>query len=571
MAAEAKVAKLVQRCIADVARHPVDHVDVHLEDDILTWHLALHFPECAPFTGGAGLALRAADFTLYVTLRFSEDFPSRPPRLKFLSPWTNHQHLWGDRICHSLLTDDFLDYFRDRRTHGTSMWSASCALADGAGLGGMPRYLQVLREYLSSDLDYAEEEHVTYDAASLAKDIEVQRSFCPEFLAWANLLESEAPQELAAAGAGGYRAPEVAVAEAAEGQQTDAWGVDFFEKSPLVPGDADSHPCFDVSLVPGRVPSLSTTMTSLCRRSFEMGARTTDFGSAIGAVLPYPCSGHAWASAGSNLAVQALEELSPISSNYRLLLPGFESEEARKLEAMLAVVGEIWKTTCIGIVKDENYESERAMMCFVTLHHLLLCLAQEHPGLQSHATATTKKFLELIESGGLQNLKACVPDLGRFLVRFLLTEGEVPLRANMATIVRELFSRNVRWIHPDDWATEGASAEDSEDQIDANFEKSQFGIKLTVFQAYYTLRSLELGLDSLEAHEALGGRPSAETLRVFQQDCRGIKDLSSFQEFFLWLQLEELAFSDIHTMLVTAVADSDARGYNEGLPWSAPA
>jgi len=171
MAAEAKVAKLVQRCIADVARHPVDNVDVYLEDDILTWHLALHFPESAPFTGGTELALRADHFALYVTLRFSEDFPSRPPRLKFLSPWTNHQHLWGDRICHSLLTDDFLDYFRERRTHGTSMWSASCALADGAGLGGMPRYLQVLREYLSSDLDYAEEEHVRYDAASLEKDV----------------------------------------------------------------------------------------------------------------------------------------------------------------------------------------------------------------------------------------------------------------------------------------------------------------------------------------------------------------------------------------------------------------
>lgn len=298
-----------------------------------------------------------------------------------------------------------------------------------------------------------------------------------------------------------------------------------------------------------------------------MGARTTDFGSPIAAVMPYPCSGQAWAATGSKLAAQALEELSPISANYTLQLPGFDSEEARELEAILAVVGEIWKTTCIGIVKDENYESERAMTCFVTLHHLLLCLAQEHPGLKSHAVATTRRFLELIENDKALNLKACVPDLGRFLVRFLLTEGEVSLRANMATIVRELFSRNVRWIHPDDWAAEEASPEDKEEQTEVNFDKSQFGVKLTVFQAYYILRSLELHLDSLEAHEALGGRPSADTLKFFQEDCRGIKGLESFQEFFLWLQLDELAFSDIHEMLVTAVADSNARGYNEGLPW----
>eukprot|EP00971_Amphidinium_carterae_P245073 4865860-Amphidinium_carterae.1 len=45
-----------------------------------------------------------------------KDFPARPPKVKFLSKWDNHQHLWGDRICHSLLTDDFMSYFQERRT-----------------------------------------------------------------------------------------------------------------------------------------------------------------------------------------------------------------------------------------------------------------------------------------------------------------------------------------------------------------------------------------------------------------------------------------------------------------------
>merc|ERR1712217_33393 len=97
----------------------------------------------------------------------------------------------------------------------------------------------------------------------------------------------------------------------------------------------------------------------------------------------------------------------------KLQLPDCDSAEAGKLEAILAMVGEIWKTTCIGIVKDEGYESERAMTCFVTLHHLLLHLAQEYPGLRAHAVTTTRKFLELIEQESTQNLKVCVPDLGR--------------------------------------------------------------------------------------------------------------------------------------------------------------
>merc|ERR1719469_1799856 len=108
---------------------------------------------------------------------------------------------------------------------------------------------------------------------------------------------------------------------------------------------------------------------------------------------------------------------------YPLNLPNL-SAEAQELEVILGIVGEMWKTTCVSIVKDESFESERAMMCFVSLHFLLLFFAEELPGLRAHATATVKEFLELIRKGDGENLKACVPDLGRFLARFLLTENE---------------------------------------------------------------------------------------------------------------------------------------------------
>jgi len=590
---ETRAAKLVQRCLSDVARNPVENVSVYLADDITVWHLALHFPEAAPFVGGpGGNTLRAVGFTLYATLRFGEDFPTRPPRLKFLSPWINHQHLWGDRLCHSLLTDDFLEYFRERATHGTSMWNAACALADGSGIGGMPRYLQVLREYLGSDPDYDEEQHVRYDDDSLQQDVAAQRAFRPEWLETAELLEM-APAAGLTAEPSSHAAPAaplsavaetvVAAADEEAPPAEEAWGIDFFLKSPLVPGSSETHPCFDVTIAPGRVPSLSTTMTTLCERSFELGACTTDFGTPVGAVLPYPCSYNSWVEAGSAVAAAALANLAPVATLYRLYLPsvgcqpslaerenGQTSEEEQEegtqhLEAILNVIGEIWKTTCIGIVKEEGYESERAMTCFVTLHFLLLCFAKEHPRLQAHAATTVRQFLELIEREPEQNLKTCVPDLGRFLARFLLTEGDVPLRGHISTIVRELFNRNVRWVDLNLWARPGASPEEQEEQVQANFEKSHFGMKLTVFQSYYILRSMELGLVTLQDHEACGGKPTAETLHVFQEDCRRIKELSGFGEFFRWLQLDDSAEMNVHKMLCDAVVESNARGYNGGL------
>lgn len=599
---EVKVSRLVQRCIADLGRHPVEHVDVYLGDDLLVWYLVLHYPEAAPFVGGSGGSITAPAFSLYFVLRFHEDFPARPPRLTLLSPWTNHQHLWGSRVCHSLLTDDFADFFAEKRTHGTSMWNASCALADKEGIGGMPRYLQILREYLSSDVDFDEEQHVKYDESSLIRDACAQNDFKPDFLEFANRLEPDssiAPGVKAIeAGPGDAKLLESApladvqvdlsalaaplalastsslpaapdTPSALDGPPVVAaepWGVDFFLKCPLVAGDPETHPCFDVTLARGRVPLLSSTMTSLCMKSFDLGARTTDFGTPIVVTMPHPCSYESWMALGSSLATAALEQLAPIASHYQLQLPGIPAE-AERLERILNVVGEIWKTTCIGIVKDEGYESERAMACFVTLHFVLLCFAREHPDLKAHAVATVREFLHLVKEAPEQNLKTCVPDLGRFLVRFLLSEGDVGLQDNLQTVLRELFNRNVRWVDRDFWPTADVEDdEDKEEQIEASFEASQFGMKLTAFQSYYILRSSELGLDTLEAHEACCGKPSAETLRVFQQDCTGIKDLGSYEEFFVWLKLEELLGADVHKMLSDAVEESDIRGYNAGLP-----
>lgn len=554
----ARLARLVQRCLVDLSRQPVENVDVYVGSDLLCWLVALRFTENAPFVGGPGLSLQASEFSLYFSLQFHDAFPTRPPQLTFLSPWINHQHIWGKRLCHSLLTDDFLDYFQDRRTHGTSMWNAACALSDDDGMGGMPRYLQVLREYLATDIDYEEEQHIKYDAESLAHDVDVQRAFRPNELDEDNLVSSGGP----ALG----NQPQLTT-NTLVGQPTQ-WGTDFFLKCPLIPGDGETHPCFDVVVRMGRVPSLATSMTTLCERSFNDGACSNDFGSQIRAILPHPCTSAAWKTVGSRLANAVLAQLSPVvGAFYDVKLPGL-TEDTSELELILNVAGEIWRSTCIDIVKEDGYESERAMLCFVNLHFLLLCLAEERPGLKSHAAKTIKSFLELIDSEPKTNLKASVPDLGRFLIRFLLVdEVDVSLRAASSTIARELFSRNVRWVDPDYWPEPDATESEMVEQVDASFQTGQFGMKLTLFQSYYIMRSSEFGLNTLEALETCQGRPCQNALNTFQADMKKIKDISGFAEFFAWLQLDEMASGNVHEMLLEAVEDSDAKGYNGGLPW----
>eukprot|EP00439_Symbiodinium_sp_Y106_P080413 s92_g19.t1 len=85
------------------------------------------------------------------------------------------------------------------------------------GLGGMPRYLQILREFLGCDSDYDDEQHVKYDASSLEADVAAQRSFKPEWWEESSRLEPEASATTQ---------PE---AEAAQSKE-EVWGIDFFSK-----------------------------------------------------------------------------------------------------------------------------------------------------------------------------------------------------------------------------------------------------------------------------------------------------------------------------------------------------
>merc|ERR1711862_70520 len=106
--------------------------------------------------------------------------------------------------------------------------------------------------------------------------------------------------------------------------------------------------------------------TTLCRQSFGMGAKRTDFGTEIELLLPYPCSRSAWGSVGSKLAAESQRQLAPQVACFSLQLPSAaggkgkgSKETAAQMEAIFSVIGELWVNTTIGIVKDEGYESER--------------------------------------------------------------------------------------------------------------------------------------------------------------------------------------------------------------------
>mmetsp|Transcript_96533 Transcript_96533/g.185363 ORF Transcript_96533/g.185363 Transcript_96533/m.185363 type:complete len:673 (-) Transcript_96533:19-2037(-) len=330
-----------------------------------------------------------------------------------------------------------------------------------------------------------------------------------------------------------------------------------------IAGDPDRHPCFDIAfdLAAGRRkdPSLVTTMTVVCKTFLEQGAQMTPFGRSFQSIMPFPCCREAWTHAGSALAAFAFQQLEPLSHRYlpdHMKLPGFE---AGKEEAILSVMGELWRSTCIGILTDSTPVLKPPLDTFVTFHSLLLYLAEENPRLQEHAISSSLEFLRSVEEKR-PNPKSCTPDLGRFLVRFLLTGAIGPFSDYVGTIVKELFRRNMRWVDRRLWPVVISPEEVRATQVQASFEASRTGLKIIAFQTKYMARSAEFGLDTLSALEAVGGLPNKSQIDVFEDDIQSIKGMDSYKEFFECVQFE--SDLDVHQLLCKAVQESEELGYN---------
>jgi hypothetical protein len=101
--------------------------------------------------------------------------------------------------------------------------------------------------------------------------------------------------------------------------------------------------------------------------------------------------------------------------------------------------------------------SERAVIAYCQLYHLLTSLASRRPAILCEATAKLRRFI----ADPKFRLKASVPDIGEFIVMASLVLGSPPVDAGQqitwrnhlnGPLLEEVFVRNVRWnlqAHPE--------------------------------------------------------------------------------------------------------------------------
>eukprot|EP01106_Pelomyxa_sp_JSP_P014952 TRINITY_DN4948_c0_g1_i1.p1 TRINITY_DN4948_c0_g1~~TRINITY_DN4948_c0_g1_i1.p1 ORF type:complete len:399 (+),score=78.60 TRINITY_DN4948_c0_g1_i1:126-1199(+) len=306
----------------------------------------------------------------------------------------------------------------------------------------------------------------------------------------------------------------------------------------------------DVSQTP-KGKEIKTDLYPLSYTAFYEGnVRSTPGGAKITHWLPFAITAEHWA----RVAATAQQAMSFISFNdYTRFHPGLVFE----------VVGEMWKTKAVELMKNEEHASEKVLLGFVAFHHLLLACVQSFPNLIQRASDIVRGFV----SDERSRNKQAVPDFGRFLPLLLISDiqwtGTTPCASK--SCVEELFNRNVLWIlkdHPDLETMRGSPA-----RIAPSWENSQVGLKLTCFQVRYLL---DVGrppaspgvADAWGRLNALAGRPTAAMTTAFQQTVKRVQQLSSYPAWFAAMGMPVPTEPELVQMLESAVYNSARLGYH---------
>lgn len=364
----------------------------------------------------------------------------------------------------------------------------------------------------------------------------------------------------------------------------------------------------------GSIESITTDLSPISMEVFYKGRiRKSALGAPITHFFPFAINEQHWERANRVLpgCVNAILGNSP------------EAESLRAHEdKLLVVVGELWKSMAVLMMKGETHTSEKVLKGFCSFHHLLLLATGEPDPVLSHSPVL-KSFLsssagETNEPGWTTVInskqhgakkaddasspllqlandkvrkfarnpwmrhKARCPDFGRFLPTILLSN--VTWDEVKRPFLGELLARNARWICQENRQLQVVRPDERirlSGRVEQSWDANNTGLRLTAFQIRFFnsvvgwARSA-FPADIVKAYErhpnskqflvramynTLGGRPTPEMLSQFQEEAKRIEAMGSFREFFQSVAMP-LTEMDVQIMLCEAMQDSERYGYH---------
>ena len=527
--------------LEQVRREPLPTISALPVSDknLFVWHANLYGLPGTHYEGGI----------FHMEIEFPDDYPSRPPTIKMLTPLP-HPHVFQQEICIDIL-DNFRDHFSAEQGKSFSGWSSAYTVQS---------ILVQLQAFLFNVDDTDGSLAAIGDIPQAVKDSQFftcsQCQHCPQ-RPWPDLPCLKTPTERSAA------ERRAVAALAADGTQEmwrcyytrESWeetiigfGWQVAARTGQRPDPEHKGKLFQRLVVEPFLEPLSYT-------AFEHGVRSSIQGRAFNTFVPLYINAQHGARIRDIL-------LASIGS-----MPGCDNEGAGfKPEKGLKVLTYMMNATIVAWFHHTLWASENGVLGYCACHRLLLYLAEQYGDLRRLANERVRRFL----GDRAQRHKDCTPDLGCFVQSLCVSDYHwADVRD---AVIDECLNRSVLYVlkvHPELQRTDLDARVDAQ-RIQQHFAVYRDSLQLMLFNKAFLERLGKprdrTATEVAQFYDAHNGIVPDEIKEGLMQDIRRIERIQSFPDFYAELGVPCPTPMALTLKLIDVVRHSAEAGYHVAKP-----
>ncbi|KAF5320007.1 hypothetical protein D9611_011021 [Ephemerocybe angulata] len=212
--------------------------------------------------------------------------------------------------------------------------------------------------------------------------------------------------------------------------------------------------------------------------------------------------------------------------------------------------------------------SEKAVISYCHLMHLLICLCRSHPVVLEDARQRIQTFLQTPAN----RTKAVTPDMGELIVVItlvlIMTPPNQPTQLSWPKVagpfLEEAITRNVRWVLKDAPELEVMEEGASDYRLTTTFSRSKTSLRLIMFQITFLNMFIKtyhtIGIQALDQNY---GFPESHLPARMVEEIKDLYKVDTWPGFFAKAQYaKSFTKGEFTEMLRAAVAKSRQRGYH---------
>ncbi|KAF8158881.1 hypothetical protein K438DRAFT_327172 [Mycena galopus ATCC 62051] len=219
------------------------------------------------------------------------------------------------------------------------------------------------------------------------------------------------------------------------------------------------------------------------------------------------------------------------------------------------------------------HASEKAVVAYCHLFHLLICLCRTDPKILREATTRLSRFIARKDA----RVKAAVPDLGELIILIMLVlcrppvGGGPPIKwSNLAgPFLEEVITRNVRWVLKDSPQLEVMEHGASDYRLAETFFRSRTSLRLVMFQITFLDLFFKAYASDISRLDNNYGFPDKELPERMVDAVKEIYKINTWPAFFARVRFPQgvgFGKEKFTDMLRDAVKASAARRYHTPSP-----